>query len=222
MIPFRVLNPDKAIEIVSQVHVQTPFGVEVIEQVREPAESAVVPWMTLFTCIFLHGGWMHVIGNMWFLFIFGDIVEDRLGHLGYLLFYLLCGVAASACHLMIGPESTVPTIGASGAIAGVMGAYFLFYPKAQVEAVIPIFIILQMIVLPAPIFLGIWFAFQFFQGTMSGSGSGVAWWAHIGGFVVGLACAGLVKLTTRTPPGTEQLPGHRSISHQRIYPRRRY
>ena len=106
---------------------------------------------------------MHVIGNLWFLHIFGDNVEDRFGHLGYPLFYLGCGFAASCAHLWASPDSTVPTIGASGAIAGVMGAYLILYPRAQVVAVIPIIFIMQVMVLPAPIFLGIWFVSHDFK-----------------------------------------------------------
>ena len=159
---------------------------------RPAAQSAVPPFLTPLTCIFLHGGWMHFLGNMWFLYIFGDNVEDRFGRWGYLLFYLASGVAASLSHLVTDPQSTVPTIGASGAIAGVMGAYLVSYPHARVLTLIPIFYIIRVEVLPAPIFLGIWFVIQLFQGVAAVTSvqtTGVAWWAHIGGFAVGAAVA---------------------------------
>ncbi|MBN1443009.1 MAG: rhomboid family intramembrane serine protease [Planctomycetes bacterium] len=186
MIPRRVTQPGEPLTV--PVPQRGPFGRVVIVQ-QPVAESPVPPWLTLLTCIFLHGGWLHFLGNMWFLFIFGDNVEDRLGHLGYLAFYLIAGVGASLAHLIANAASTVPTIGASGAIAGVMGAYFLLYPRAMVLAVIPIFFIIRLVVLPAPIFLGFWFLLQFLQGAMqtSSQAGGVAWWAHIGGFAFGVA-----------------------------------
>ncbi len=188
------------------------------------APSAVPPWLTLLTCIFLHGGWMHFIGNMWFLFIFGDNVEDRLGHVGFLVFYLAAGIAASAAHLATNPASPIPTIGASGAIAGVMGAYFYLYPHARVLTLVPIFVILQMVVLPASVFLAIWFAIQFFQGIFSvgaTQATGVAWWAHIGGFAVGLAVAfGLDQLHVLRPKVEQIRPHTDHAGTYRIYPPR--
>jgi membrane associated rhomboid family serine protease len=137
--------------------------------------------------MFLHGGYLHIIGNMWSLYIFGDNVEDRLGHFRYLVFYLLCGLASGISHLAINWHSTLPTIGASGAIAGVMGAYFILYPKAKVLTLVPIFFFIQFIELPAFVFLGIWFLFQFISAAgTSAQGGGIAWWAHIGGFVFGI------------------------------------
>jgi len=193
MIPARVSNPQAAIEIpVSIQRVMTPEGPREVVQQREAAPSAVPPLLTMLTCIFLHGGWMHFLGNMWFLYIFGDNVEDRFGHLGYLVFYLACGVAASFAHFVSARYSPIPTIGASGAIAGVMGAYFVSYPKATVVTLLPLFIIWEVIVVPASLFLGIWFLIQFFQGAVSvgaTESTGVAWWAHIGGFVVGAVAA---------------------------------
>lgn len=224
MIPARVFQPDEPVEIVDRVLVRTPFGFELREQSRPAAPAIVPPLLTLVTCMFLHGGWMHVIGNLWFLYIFGDNVEDRLGHVGYLLFYFACGVGASAAHLFAGPTSTAPTIGASGAIAGVMGAYFVLYPKAKVLAIIPIFFIIQMIVLPAPVFLGIWFLLQFLQGTWSitsAQGAGVAWWAHIGGFAVGVIIALLLKASDLAkPPVAEIRPHTEHVRVYRVYPRR--
>ncbi len=144
----------------------------------------------LFSSVFIHGGFFHILGNMWFLWIFGDNVEDRMGHGGFLLFYLLCGVAASLGHIFLNPDSMVPTIGASGAIAGVMGAYFVSYPRARILTLIPIFIFIHITEISAFFFLGIWFLIQFFYGTVSvGAGEqagGVAWFAHLGGFLAGV------------------------------------
>ncbi len=142
------------------------------------------------TNMFLHGGWMHFISNMWTLYLFGDNVEDRLGHFRFIVFYLLCGVAASITHYIFNIHSTVPAIGASGAIAGVMGAYFLMFPFARVITLIPIFFIPYFIEIPAFVYLWVWFVSQLFSGAFSllspSEGGGIAWWAHIGGFVVGM------------------------------------
>ncbi len=195
MVPLRISDPDAVAAVQQQVQVRTPLGIRVatVEHVMAPA--VIAPWLTMVTCMFLHGGWMHFIGNMWFLYIFGDNVEDRLGHLGYALVYLGTGIAAGVAHFATDPSSPIPTIGASGAIAGVMGAYAWMYPHARVQAVLPIFIFIQIFVLPAPVFLGIWFLFQTFSGvsaSAAGDASGVAWWAHIGGFVAGALVAVLV------------------------------
>ncbi len=151
--------------------------------------------------MFLHGGWMHIIGNMWNLWIFGDNIEDRLGHVGFLGFYLGTGLVAGVAHMMLNAHSQIPTIGASGAISGVMGAYFLLYPRSRVLTLIPIFVFIQIIEIPAVFFLGFWFLLQFFQGTASimagDSLGGVAWWAHLGGFAAGAAVAVAVRSTTR-------------------------
>jgi membrane associated rhomboid family serine protease len=225
MIPLRVLHPDREIVIPAARRVQTQFGVQIVEAEHVVAPSAVAPWLTLLTCIFLHGGWMHFIGNMWFLFIFGDNVEDRMGHVGFLVFYLASGIAASAAHLATNPSSPIPTIGASGAIAGVMGAYFYLYPHARVVTIVPIFFILQMIVLPAYVFLAIWFALQFFQGIFSAGSTqaaGVAWWAHIGGFVAGLAVTfGLNQLHVLRPQVDQIRPHTDHAGVYRLYPPRR-
>jgi rhomboid family protein len=143
----------------------------------------------IFTSMFLHGGWIHLIGNMWVLWIFGDNVEDRLGHAGFFILYLASGVAAAMLHIYTNAGSMVPTIGASGAIAGVMGSYFRFYPGARVETLIPPFFFGPTFVLPAVLFLGWWFLLQFFNGalTLSARSGGVAWWAHVGGFIFGFA-----------------------------------
>ena len=147
---------------------------------------------TLITSMFLHGSWMHVIGNMWYLWIFGDNVEDRLGHGRFIVFYLLCGVAAALGQVFMDPSSTLPTIGASGAIAGVMGAYFVLYPQSRVLTLIPWIIIWEVIELPAFVLLGFWFLMQLFSAgtiavTASSHGSGgVAFAAHVAGFLVGV------------------------------------
>ena len=136
--------------------------------------------------MFLHGGFWHLLGNMWSLYIFGDNVEDRLGHLRYLIFYIICGVASGLSHLVLNFNSNIPTIGASGAIAGVMGAYFILHPRARILTLIPIFFIPYFLEIPAYFFLGFWFLLQFINAAgSSGQAGGVAWWAHIGGFVFG-------------------------------------
>lgn len=137
--------------------------------------------------MFLHGGFMHLIGNMWTLFIFGDNIEDRLGHFRYLVFYFLCGLASGIVHLVFNLHSTVPVIGASGAIAGIMGAYFVLFPHSRILTIIPIIIIPWFVEIPAFIFLGLWFLIQMLNAAgSSGMGGGIAWWAHIGGFVFGI------------------------------------
>ena len=136
--------------------------------------------------MFLHGGLFHLLGNMWSLYIFGDNVEDRLGSLRYLLFYLLCGFASGISHLVINWNSQIPTIGASGAIAGVMGAYLVLFPKSRILTLIPIFLFFQFVEVPAFLFLGIWFIFQFLSAAATAGQGGIAWWAHIGGFIFGI------------------------------------
>jgi hypothetical protein len=144
---------------------------------------------TLVTSMFLHGGWLHLLGNLWYLWIFGDNVEDRLGHARFLLFYLASGLAAAAVHILSSPASRVPTIGASGAVAGVLGAYLVLHPRARVLTLVPLFPFFQVVALPAVLLLGLWLLFQFVGGTLAqaGPGGGVAWWAHVGGFVFGMA-----------------------------------
>jgi membrane associated rhomboid family serine protease len=143
---------------------------------------------TLVTSMFLHGGWLHLLGNMLYLYVFGDNVEDRLGHMGYAVFYLLAGIGASLTEVYFQQESIAPLIGASGAIAGVLGAYFLLYPRSRVLTIIPLVIFYPIVEISAFFFLGFWFLMQFVQGYLfSGmpAGGGIAWWAHAGGFVVG-------------------------------------
>jgi membrane associated rhomboid family serine protease len=149
--------------------------------------------------MFLHGGFWHLLGNMWSLYIFGDNIEDRLGHVRYLVFYLLCGLVSGLLHFLINWESRVPTIGASGAIAGVMGAYLISYPRSKILTLIPILFIPYFIEIPASFFLSIWFLFQFLNAAVTpAQAGGIAWWAHIGGFLAGLV---LLKLFLTLPEG---------------------
>ncbi len=147
-------------------------------------------YLTFFTHLFLHGGWVHFIGNMWTLWIFGDNVEDRMGHFRFFVFYIACGLVAALVHIYVNPTSTIPTIGASGAISGVLGAYLIMFPFARVIVMIPILFIPFFFEVPAVFYLGYWYLIQVFSGTLSlalpGEVGGVAWWAHIGGFVGGL------------------------------------
>ena len=211
MIPLRDANPSRTVPFVTYTliginvlvflyeasigrHLEDfiySFGVvparwtEAVSAMRFGAD-AVVPFLT---SMFLHGGWMHLIGNMWFLHIFGDNVEDRFGHLKYLFFYLFAGLAAAAAQVLVNPSSEAPMVGASGAIAGVLGAYVFLFPRARVAALIPLFVFFQIVELPAYVFLGLWFLLQAASGLMSlgigGDAGGVAWWAHIGGFAAG-------------------------------------
>ena len=157
---------------------------------------------SFFSFMFLHGGIWHLIGNMWSLYIFGDNVEDRLGPLRYLFFYIICGLASGLSHMLLNLNSNVPTIGASGAIAGVMGAYFILHPRARILTLIPIFFIPYFLEIPASFFLGIWFVLQFLNAAGSqGQAGGVAWWAHIGGFVFGILFLKLMLiLPSASPP----------------------
>jgi membrane associated rhomboid family serine protease len=166
---------------------------------RYPLIAVVLPY---FTSMFLHGGWIHVIGNMWFLYIFGDNIEDHLGHFKYLVFYLLAGVLAMAAQVAVDPTSKIPMIGASGAIAGVLGAYFVLYPRARVLT----WVFVVIIYLPAWVILGYWFVLQFLSGTATSiayegkSMGGVAFWAHVGGFVAGIVMIKLFPQRARRYP----------------------
>ncbi len=165
--------------------------------------------LTLMTSMFLHGGWLHIIGNMWYLWIFGDNVEDRLGHGRYLVFYLLCGAAAGTGQMLVAPASRVPTIGASGAIAGIMGAYFVLYPRSRVLTLIWVFIFVDIIEIPALFFLGFWFLMQLASGAGSiaetaANQGGIAFWAHVAGFLVGIVGV----FAFRKPAGQHVEPWH--------------
>ena len=180
------------------------YGLVPWEMTRGIAENGFAPKthvVTWFSSMFLHGGWLHILGNMWFLHIFGDNVEDRLGRTRFLVLYLSGGLVAGLAQVISSPGSAVPMVGASGAISAVVGAYFVLYPRARVLTVVPIFILFYFVRLPAFIFIGVWFALQMFSGyaslTDGGEGGGVAWWAHIGGFAAGVALALALKSNTR-------------------------
>jgi len=152
---------------------------------------AVHKYWPVFTSMFLHGGWLHIIGNMWFLWIFGANVEDRMGHFRFLAFYFICGIAAAALQCLTNLGSTLPTVGASGAISGVMGAYFALFPTSRLLVMVPVFIFPFFFELPAVLYLAFWFLLQLFSGTIalseaSAQVGGVAFWAHVGGFATGI------------------------------------
>jgi membrane associated rhomboid family serine protease len=200
MIPLRDVIPSRTTHYIT-ITIIALNAVAWLFEISLPHEAlnefltiyGVVPayftWPTLVTSMFLHGGWFHVIGNMWYLWIFGDNVEDRVGHGGFIMFYLLCGVAAALGQVAVDPISTLPMIGASGAIAGVMGAYFVLYPRSRVLTLIP-WIFLQIVELPAIVLLGFWFLMQLVSAgsiAMTASvGGGVAFAAHVIGFVAGV------------------------------------
>jgi membrane associated rhomboid family serine protease len=185
--------------IVFAMQVMAPDGGEAIVRQYGAIPTRTIDWITgdsvtltaallpLFTYMFLHGSFMHIAGNSLFLWVFGDNVEDHFGHISFLLFYILSGIGAMLLQTIIAimeGGGAVPTIGASGAIAGVMGAYFVLFPRARVLTIVPVFIFIQIMEVPAILFLGLWILLQFFS---AGGGGGVAWWAHIGGFFVGIA-----------------------------------
>jgi len=169
------------------------------------------PWLTLFTHMFMHGGWLHFLSNVWILFIFGDNVEDRMGHGRFLVFYLLSGLASGMMQALVNSSSQVPAIGASGAIAGVLGAYFVLFPGSRVVTLIPIFLFPWFVEIPALFYLGFWFVSQLYSGLAalnvpeSASMGGIAWWAHIGGFAFGVIFHRLF-----TPPTHPALARRRS------------
>lgn len=201
MIPLRDTQPSNSRPVMTSIIIALNVLIFLYELSLDPfsqnyfiATYGIIPARfhagTLLTTMFLHGGWMHLIGNMWFLWIYGDNVEDILGHWKYLLFYILCGVAAGLIHLLFNPDSRIPTIGASGAIAGVMGGYIVKFPRSQILTLVPIFLFFTTLEIPAAIILGYWFLLQFFSGFGSIGHSnlsegGIAWFAHIGGFIAG-------------------------------------
>ncbi len=187
---FELMLPPPALEQFFHL-----FGI-VPARFAHPAWAAWVgfpidDYWPFLTSMFLHGGWMHIIGNMWTLWIFGDNVEDRMGPVRFVIFYLLAGLAAGVVHLLTNPDSTLPTVGASGAIAGVMGAYLFLFPHSRVIVLLPVFFFPLFFELPAVTYLGFWALSQMFSGALSlaepGDVGGVAWWAHVGGFVTGIA-----------------------------------
>ncbi len=222
MIPIRDTIPSKNIPVVNNLLIGINVVVFVFQMLQGgdsgfqrfiyyyglvPARYTLPGWSdgstmfqqvaSLITFMFLHGGFLHLLGNMWSLYIFGDNVEDRLGPLRYAGFYMLCGLISGFTHLLLNAHSTAPTIGASGAVAGVMGAYFLLHPRAKILTLIPILIIPWFVEIPAFFFLGFWFLIQLLNASGSyGAASGIAWWAHIGGFVCGMV---LLKLFGALP-----------------------
>jgi membrane associated rhomboid family serine protease len=219
MIPLRDDNPSGTPQIVTIAFIvmcvlvflwQLSFGAQggqrivyalgvvpasLLGQGQLPAElSLVPPWMTVFTSMFMHGGWMHLIGNMLYLWIFGDNVEDSMGHGRFVVFYLLCGIAAVLAQALPDPSSTIPMVGASGAISGVLGAYLLLYPHARVLVAIPLGFFLHTMRIPAGLVLVLWFGLQLFSSAMAQPGQGgVAFRAHIGGFIAGMILIPLFK-----------------------------
>jgi membrane associated rhomboid family serine protease len=151
-------------------------------------------WWPLLAAMFLHANLFHLVSNLWFLWVFGDNVEDRLGHGRYLLFYLACGVASFLVYGLSTPGSRIPALGASGAISGVLGAYLYYFARVRILTLVPIIIIPWLVEVPAFVFLGLWFLIQFFYGTASPAAGGVAWWAHIGGFIAGFLVAWALRL----------------------------
>jgi membrane associated rhomboid family serine protease len=194
------LAGDRAVVYPDERFVRTPFGQVFLTVVDR--RVALDFWNSLFpflSSMFLHGGLAHILGNMWFLHIFGDNVEDRLGHVRFLLFYLVTGIIASIVQILFSPSSMLPTIGASGAISGVLGAYLVTFPRSRVLSLVPIgFFFPLFFEIPAVAFLLVWFAIQFVSGVFSEPGEGgVAFWAHVGGFVAGM---GAIKLVPPRPP----------------------
>lgn len=227
MIPIRDNVANRTFPIVNILLILANIGFFIME-LRQPSPQALErfigewalipaalfrdPWshgIRVVTSMFLHGGWSHLIGNMMYLWIFGDNVEDRVGHLRYFLFYLLVGSAAGLAQAFLFPASGLPMVGASGAIAGIMGAYFVLYPGSKVTAIVPIFIFLKFVEIPAIFFLGLWFVVQAYQGygTLLHSASGgelsggVAWWAHAGGFLAGFLLIFFFKKPRRSAVG---------------------
>jgi len=184
---FEVGLPERKLTRVLELYGLVPLRYADVDLAFRRGVSDAAPFLT---SLFLHGGWLHLISNLWTLWIFGDNVEDRMGRLRYLVFYLLCGVAAGLVHLVTNPGSPLPAIGASGAIAGVLGAYFALFPRARVLTLVPVLFLPLFLEVPAVVFLGLWFLTQFLSGTAAlvsaQAGGGIAWWAHVGGFLVGL------------------------------------
>jgi membrane associated rhomboid family serine protease len=190
------MSPERAelfIKAAGVIPLEITSLTDIIGWPKQPAAVVPIP-LTIFTSIFVHGGWLHLISNMWYLWLFGDNVEDSMGRVRYVVFYLLCGIAAAMAQVAVDPRSMVPMVGASGAIAGVLGGYLLQYPRARVHCLLFIVFIIQIIEIPAFVVLGLWFVLQLVRGLTAQALSSVAWFAHIGGFLAGLA---LIKLFAR-------------------------
>ncbi len=192
---YEVLLPPDIREVFIRMFAVIPF--EVMHGVDIPPPDPLTPYGNLISYQYLHGGFLHIFGNMLFLWVFGDNVEDRLGKLKYFIFYTVCGISAAVIQSLVYPNSNIPLIGASGAISGVLGAYAVMFPRAQILTLIFIFFFIDVIVLPASLWIGIWFLMQFMSALISVnhlSMGGVAWFAHIGGFITGII---LVKMLYR-------------------------
>src|SRR6267143_2936387 len=182
-------------DIVGQFLLVAPDGTSVV---IDEAPGPMPIWLTLFTSMFMHGGWLHIGGNMLFLFIFGDNIERAYGHIKYVVFYLVCGIIASLAHVLSQPDSIIPSLGASGAISGVLAAYLVLFPTNKIKVLLALgFIILRPIMFPAVVMIGIWALLQFINGlgsiAVTDQTSGVAYWAHIGGFIAGVVITLLAK-----------------------------
>ena len=204
-VPAEIVSGRDVVTEDQQVQFQTKNGPAIVT-VPGLKRTPIPVFLTLLTSIFMHGGLAHLAGNMWYLAIFGDNIEDRLGHVGFLLFYLLAGLVAAALHVAFNPGSEVPTVGASGAIAGVLGAYLVAFPRARVVTLVPLFPFFQVMALPAVLVLGFWIVMQFFSGALAlgYGGGGVAWWAHVGGFTFGVVIMWFMRGGRRRAPALER------------------
>ena len=228
MFPFRDHNPSNRTPYVAyaliaiNVAVYLSYGFLPEHRVYEVFDDwALIPaeimlgedWHTLLTCMFMHGGWMHLAGNMLFLWVFGDNLEDYLGHAGMLAFYLLCGLGASAAQIAVDPYSVIPNVGASGAIAGLMGGYLMLFPKARIDVLFIIVVFVRIVPLSAWIVLGAWMGFQIVMGVADWGveGGGVAYFAHIGGFVAGVAGIGAIWMVRGRPRYWPEMP-HEAVA----------
>jgi membrane associated rhomboid family serine protease len=198
---YQLSLPDRALQTLINTYGLVPHKIQLaLTGHRYTPLQAFLP---LFTCMFLHGGFLHIIGNMLFLWVFGGNVEDSLGSIPYLFFYLFCGIGSGITQVLFSWGSHAPSIGASGAISGILGAYIVFFPRGKILTLIPIIIIPWLVRLPAFIFIGLWFVLQFLSGLSSldprlaASAGGVAWWAHVGGFLLGAVFATPVRSICR-------------------------
>ena len=201
---YQITLPPHAAQVFVNTYAVVPAKIQLaLDGHRYTLTQALLP---LFTCMFLHGGWLHIIGNMWFLWIFGANVEDHMGPFAYLIFYSLCGVGSSIAQTAFSWGSHIPALGASGAISGVLGAYIIFFPTSQIYTLVTLFIIWFRARIPAIVFIGLWFVLQALSafGSLGGAGrveeGGVAWWAHVGGFVLGLLFAKIIPWRSSRPP----------------------
>ncbi|WP_456418988.1 rhomboid family intramembrane serine protease [Thermovibrio sp.] len=197
---YEVILPPELREVFISMFAVIPY--EITHGVDVPPPDPLTPYGNLVSYQYLHGGWMHILGNMLFLWVFGDNVEDRLGKLKYFIFYTLCGIVAALIQALVYPNSLIPLIGASGAISGVLGAYAVLFPRAQIITLIFIFFLVDVVAVPALVWIAAWFMMQFISAMVSAthlSMGGVAWFAHIGGFVTGVILIKLLGVRGRAP-----------------------